>query len=507
VRRGRCARIRRQGVRLAVEIGQSGAGHPESDRVWSIETHGIDPIPDSDRHGRPRELFWIWCAANISILGVTYGAFLVAFYSLNLWQGVLAALIGTILSFFLVGFVSLAGMRGGAPTLVLSRAAFGVIGNAIPTLVSYVSLVGWEIVLVALSSLAAQTVLERLGWVHGDLALGMSFVVAAAATILIGLLGHATIVRIQTWFTWGFAILTVVFMVLVWSEIDFDAVRSLPTGSFWGGFVGGTSIIMAGLGIGWVNAGADYSRYLPKGSSGRSVVGWTVFGASVAPIILIVFGVLLAAANPDLATSSNPVGLLADPLPTWFLVPYMVVAVGGLIGGAVLDIYSSGLNLLTLGLRVPRHQSVAIDGVLMLVGNIYILFFNESFFFPFQGFLITLGVLLAAWSAVFLTDMALYRRREGYREAELYSTGGRYGAWNLAGVVSFAVAGFVGLGLVTSSAWVFSWAGYLLRWFGWEDTAFASSSLGLLLAFVIAGALYAVISQATAGGRALDARG
>jgi nucleobase:cation symporter-1, NCS1 family len=492
-------------MQLAVEIGKTDAGHPQSDRVWSIETHGINPIPDSDRHGRPRELFWIWCAANISILGVTYGAFLVAFYSLNLWQGILAALIGTIVSFFLVGFVSLAGKRGGAPTLVLSRAAFGVVGNAIPTLVSYISLVGWEIVLVALSALAAQTVLERLGWVHGDLALVISFLVAAASTILIGLLGHATIVRMQTWFTWGFAILTIVFIVLVWSEIDFDAVGSLPTGSFWNGLVGGTSIIMAGLGIGWVNAGADYSRYLPKGSRGSSVVGWTVFGASVAPIILIVLGVLLAAANPDLATSSNPIGLLADPLPTWFLVPYMVVAVGGLIAGAVLDIYSSGLNLLTLGLRVPRYQSVAIDGVLMLIGNIYILFFNESFFFPFQGFLITLGVLLAAWSAVFLMDMALYRR-QGYGEADLYTAGGRYAAWNPAGVVSFAVAGFIGLGLVTSSAWIFSWAGYLLRWFGWENTAFASSSLGLLLAFAIAGALYVVLSKTTAGGHAPVAR-
>lgn len=482
---------------MGVGAPEHTTGQPESDRVWSIETHGIDPIPDSDRHGKPRELFWIWCAANIGILGVTYGAFLVAFYSLNLWQGVLAAVIGTILSFFLVGAVSLAGKLGGAPTLVLSRAAFGVAGNALPTLVSYVSLVGWEIVLVALSTFAAQTVLERLGWLHGDIALLISFVVIAAATIVIGLLGHATIVRIQTWFTWAFAVLTVIFMMLAWSEIDFDAVSALPTGPFWGGFVGGMSIIMAGLGIGWVNAAADYSRYLPRAVSSRAVVGWTVLGASVAPIVLIVFGVLLAADNPDLATSANPVGLLAEPLPTWFLVPYMLVAVGGLVAGALLDIYSSGLNLLTLGLRVPRYQSVAIDGVLMVLGNIYILFFNESFFLPFQGFLITLGVLLASWSAIFLVDMLLYRLREGYAERELYSSSGRYGAWNRAGVASFLVAVFIGLGLVTSGAWVFSWAGYLLRWFGWEETAFGSSSLGLLISFVVAGVLYAVLSRST----------
>ena len=482
---------------MDVEVGQRPGSQPESDRVWSIETHGIDPIPDGDRHGKPLELFWIWCAANIAILGMTYGAYLMTFYGLNLWQGILAAVVGTIVSFLLVGFVSLAGKLGSAPTLVLSRASFGVLGNALPTLVSYISLVGWETILVAVSTFAAQAILERLGWLHGDAALAISFVVIAGVTIAIGLLGHATIVRIQTWFTWAFAALTVVFMGLVWSDIDWDTVSSLPTAPFWGGLVGGTSIIMAGLGIGWVNASADYSRYLPRSASSRGVVWWTTFGASIAPIILIVFGVLLAADNPDIANSLNPLAVLARPLSTWFLVPYLIVAVGGLIAGALLDIYSSGLNLLTLGLRIPRYQSVAIDGVLMVIGNIYILFFAPDFFTPFQGFLITLGVLLAAWAAIFLTDMALYRRRTGYSERDLYSSAGIYGAVNPAGVISFLVASFVGLGLVMSSAWIVKWVGYLLRWFGWEDTALAGSSIGLFVGFFLAGALYAVISPFT----------
>ncbi len=479
---------------MSIEAGDRPAGQPESDRVWSIETHGIDPIPESDRHGTPKELFWIWCAANIAVLGITYGAFLVTWYSLNLWQGILAAVIGTIVSFVLVGYVSLAGKLGSAPTLVLSRASFGVTGNAIPTLVSYISLVGWETILVAVSTFAAQTVLERLGWLHGDVALAISFAVIAAATIVIGLLGHATILRIQMWFTWAFAVLTVVFMALVWSDIDWHRVSTLPRGSLVQ-FVGGMSVIMAGLGIGWVNAGADYSRYLPRSADSRAVVWWTTFGASIAPVILIVFGVLLAADNPDLANSTNPIGVLAKPLPTWFLVPYMVTAVGGLVAGALLDIYSSGLNLLTLGVKIPRYQSVAIDGVLMLIGNIYILFIAPDFFGPFQGFLLTLGVLLAAWAAIFLADMWLYRRHAGYDEHELYSSGGKYGAANKAGVISFLVAAGIGLGLVKSSAAVFKWAGYLLGPVGGKDGTVANSSIGLLIAFVVAGVLYAVLSK------------
>src|SRR2546421_6167480 len=241
---------------MSTEVMGRGGQQPESDRVWSIETNGINPIPESERHGKPLELFWIWCAANIGILGVTYGAFLVVYYSLNFWQSVLAAVIGTVLSFILVGYISLAGKPGSAPTLVLSRAAFGVAGNAIPTLISSASLVGWETILVALASLGVNGILHRLGWGGGKATLAVSFVVVAAATIAIGLLGHATIVKIQTWFTWTFAVLTIFFIGLEFSKVEWHKVASLPTGSFWGGVIGGTSIIMAGLGVVWGNAAA-----------------------------------------------------------------------------------------------------------------------------------------------------------------------------------------------------------------------------------------------------------
>jgi nucleobase:cation symporter-1, NCS1 family len=474
---------------------------PASDKVWSIETNGINPIPESERHGKPFDMFWIWCAANIGILGISYGTYLVSFYSLNFPQSIAAGILGTVISFLLVGGISLAGMLGSAPTLVLSRAAFGVVGNALTTAISYISLVGWETVLVALATFAAEAVLDRLGVPPGKPTLAISFVVIAAVTIAIGLLGHATILRIATWFTWAFAVLTVLFVILEWSHLDWSKVSSLPSGTGLN-FIGGMSVIMAGLGIGWVNAGADYSRYLPRSSNRSAIVGWTTFGASIAPILLIIFGALLAANHPDLASSANPIGDLGQDMPTWFLVPYLLAAVGGLVAGAMLDIYSSGLNLLTLGVKLPRYQSVVIDGTLMVIGNIYILFIAQDFIGPFIGFLVTLGVLLAAWSAIFLVDMLLYRRKSGYDEKELYSPAGKYGAVNWAGVGSFLVAAFVGLGLVTSTASVFSWTGYLIDPLfpgSKADSAsvaaqVAGSSIGLLIAFVLAGLLYAILS-------------
>ena len=460
--------------------------------MWSVEANGINVVPNEERSARPRQLFFIWCAANIGLLGLAYGAYLVAFYGLNLWQAVLAGALGSTLSFLLVGFIALAGTKGGAPTMTLSRAAFGVEGNKLPAFVSWISLVGWETILVSLATLSAGTILHRLGLGDGKPQLAVAFAVVAAATIAIAMLGYDTILAVQRWFTWTFAVLTLVYFVVAAHTIDLHRATSLPSGDP-AGFVSGVSIVMAGLGLGWVNAGADYSRYLPRTTRPRAVVGWTTFGASIAPIVLIAFGVLVAASNKDLASAANPISALADPLPVWFLVPYLVAGVGGLIAGAVMDIYSSGLNLLALGVRLPRHKSVLIDGVVMVAGSIYIVFFSRGFFAPFQGFLITLGVALAAWSAIFLADLGLYRR-DGYDEAELYDAHGRHGAVNVAGVTSFVLGTGVGLGLVTSTSPAFSWAGYLLGAVGGRTGTIGSGSLGLFIGFAVAGVLYAALS-------------
>ena len=136
--------------------------------------------------------------------------------------------------------------------------------------------------------------------------------------------------------------------------------------------------------------------------------------------MLLVFGLLLAGSSAELseAIAADPIGALTTVLPTWFLVPFALVAVLGLVGGAVLDIYSSGLALLSAGLRVPRYVAAGIDGVLMILGAIYVVFFATDFLGPFQGFLITLGVPIAAWCGIFVAEVAL--RRRDYAEADLY---------------------------------------------------------------------------------------
>jgi nucleobase:cation symporter-1, NCS1 family len=451
-----------------------------------VEQNGINVISEAERKGSPRDLFWPWFGANVSVLAISYGSFVVGF-GVSFWQATIAAVVGIVLSFALCGVVALAGKRGSAPTMVLSRAAFGVTGNALPTFLSWVLLVGWETVLVSLSSLATATVFEELGWGGGDATKVLGFVVTAVLVVTAGILGFDVIMRLQTWITIATIVLTVGFIALTLDEVDWDKVSSAPSGSTQA-FIGALALVATGFGVGWANAAADYSRYLPRASSGRGVFGWTTFGGAAAPVVLTVFGIMLALSSSKLsdAIAIDPIGALTTLLPTWYLVPFIVVAVLGLVGGAVLDIYSSGLALLTLGIKVRRPVAAAIDGVIMCIGAIYAVFIADNFIGPFTGFLITVGVPIAAWAGVFVAD--LLQRHQPYADEELYDPRGRYGAIHWPGVILVVVGTFVGWGLVTNTfaSWL-DWQGYLLDplGLGGKDGEWAYANLGVFVAFAI----------------------
>jgi purine-cytosine permease-like protein len=451
-----------------------------------IEANGINVIDDAERKGTPRQLFWPWFAANVSILGLSYGSFALGF-GVSFWQALVAGLIGILVSFLFCGFIAVAGKRGSAPTMALSRAAFGVRGNRLPSFISWLLTVGWETALTVLATLATATVFDTLGWGGGTATKVVALLVVAALTIVAGVAGFDLIMRLQTVITVVTAVLTIGYVALVADKIHWSTVSALPSGSAQQ-FIGTLVFFMTGFGLGWVNAAADYSRYLPRGSSGPAVIGWTAFGSSLAPVVLLVFGLLLAGSSADLssAIAADPIGALATELPTWFLVPFVVVAVLGLVGGAVLDIYSSGLALLGVGLRVPRFVAALIDGVIMVAGTSYVVFVADNFLGQFIGFLVTLGVPIAAWCGVMLADIAL--RRRDYADADLYRPSGRYGDVRALPIALVLVSTGIGWGLVTnaSASWL-KWQGYLLSPFGLggKTGAWAGANLGVLVALAI----------------------
>jgi len=386
-----------------------------------VELNSINFINKSERSGTARSLFWPWAAANVSFLALSYGSFFLGF-GISFWQATAAAI--------------------------------------------------------------SETVFTRVGNIDPDLSKVFGFLLAGGLTIIGGVLGFKVIMKIQFFLTITTIALTVGYILLTIDSVNWAKVSSLPSGST-AGFIGALIFAITGIGLGWVGCAADYSRYLPRTVSGKAVVGWTIFGASIVPIVLVIYGSLLAASSDQLnqQVASDPIGALTTLLPTWYLIPFAFVAILGLIGGAILDLYSSGLTLVSIGLPVKRYVAASIDGLIMTIGTIYLVWFASDFFVPFQGFLITLGVPVAVWSGLFVADVLL---RKNYAEDELFDANGRYGAYNFKSIGLIVFGTVVGWGLVTNSlaSWL-SWQGYLLGSIGGKEGQWAYANLGVIAALLI----------------------
>lgn len=461
----------------------------ETTRRLGVEQTGIEIIDEADRTAQPRDLFWPWFAANVSVFGLSYASF-VLYFGISFWQSVFVSVIGIVVSFLLCGVIAIAGKRGSAPTMILSRAAFGVQGQKVPGVISWLVSIGWETFLAILAVLATSTIFTRLGWGGGTGTKVVATVVVAALIVSASVAGYHIIMKMQSVLTWITGIVTVLYMAFTIDDINWSAVQDIPAGSTQS-VIGALVMVMTGFGLGWINIAADWSRYQKRTASGPSIVAWNAFGGALAPVILVVFGLALAGSSTDIldGVAGDPIGTLATLLPTWALVPFLLAAILSLVSGAVLGIYSSGLTLLSLGVKLKRPQAAGVDGVLLTLGTIYVVFFADSFINPFQSFLITLGVPLAAWAGIMISDLVL--RKRDYDDAALFDEQGRYGAFDWVSIGTMVAASVIGWGLVINAfsdvaSWN-NWQGYLLGplGLGGRDGAWAFANLGVLAALLI----------------------
>lgn len=442
-----------------------------SKNTWEVENIGIDIVPAAERTGRPIQLFWIWSAANIGILGVVYGAIIVSF-GLSFIQSILAALIG-IASFILVGLTSFAGQKGHTTTLTLSRAIFGIKGNVAPTVFSWINLMGWESVNIITGTMTLAALFQAIGFELSFMSTAVSLILFGSLTVVVSLLGQKTVMWLQSWCTKIFGTFTLVVVLYIIFKTNWSAVFNLPHGDWLTGFLPAVSIIAAGTGISWAIAGADYSRYQADTTSQSSLFFAVVGGASLPLFLLIFAGILLSVQLPDLASSANPIALIGAELPSWMAIPYLLAATAGIVTIAVLSLYSASLNLLTIGIQVKQSIAVSIDAVVVLGIAIYVLFISGDFLDPFMSFLIFCGVFLASWEAIFILDYFMLRKGAGYRTEELY--GKNVNAINYAAIICWLIGSVCGL-LVSKTGFI---DGPLAK------GIFADSSLGLFVSFFV----------------------
>lgn len=476
-------------LRGFLRIGDDSGG------VGVIETRGLDPVPDQERYARPTSTLWTWTGANIGVLGITVGAVLVATLGLNWWQAIIAALLGAAGSYLFVGLVGMAGPLGGAPSMALSRAVFGVRGNLGPAVVSWIVLIGAETMMCATATSALMSILGIAGLPTGPVLSAIAVVLLVAGAAVLALFGHATIVWLQKWMSWIFGGLTLILLGYLLTGVDWTAVTSTP-GADLAAVASGIGYVAVGSGIMRLATGPDYSRYLPDTPGmGRSVLAFTVIGATVPLTLLISVGSLLAASG-RFADGGDAVGVLGSVLPEWLLIPYLLVVMVSLLTAADLTMYSASFSLQASGAKVSRRTAVIINAALIAVAGLLVAVFAQNLFAVFTMFISVLAVPLTAWAGVFLIDL-LGRSAydpEGLLDATPESPYWFKGGFHWPAAVAWVVAIVLGLLCVRAQAGDAVWfAGPL------ADTWVGRNQLGWLVAGVSASAIYWILEPITDG--------
>ena len=455
----------------------------------AMETRGLEPVPDAERTGRVRELFPTWVAANISVLLLTMGAGLIVFNGLNFWQVLTVAIAAPVLSYGIVGLISIAGKRGGAPGMALSRAVFGQRGNLFPGALIWVARWGWETINAVTGAYAVLTVLDLLFGVKSNtLLIVVTLLLFVTCTFLVSGLGINALRVCSKWSTYLFGAFSVLVLVYLVANTDWSAVFDKPAGST-AMLVAGIGTIAAG-GISWVPSGPDFTRYLPRTASSKAMVGSTVGGAGIVVLPMVLMGAVMAVSTPDLASAQDPVSFIGELLPMWISVPYLVIALLGMLLINSMSMYSAGFTAQTLGIKVSRAAAVSVNAVISLVFGFLLMVVATSFIGSFISFLTLLAVAFSAWIGVFGVDML---RRTSYDAVALMDTTRTSAYWYRGGfawqaMTAWAVALLVGL-LFTKVDW---FSGPLASsWIG-------ENGLGWAATIVVAGVLYAVLPRTPA---------
>jgi NCS1 nucleoside transporter family len=447
---------------------------PDADRdygakVTAVEPGGAEFIPLNERHGKPIQLLWTWTSPNMEFATVFVGVIGVLFFGLTFWQAVAAIAIGSALGAVAHAVLSSWGPKSGFCQMVLSRRAFGFIGNMLPAgLNSLAAGLGWF----AVNSVSGALALAALSGMNGYLCL----IIVVALMLAIAYFGHNLI---QLFERYAFPLLAVIFVVgaiLILAKAQPSAPAEPVPGGFWIA-LGATF----GYAAGWNPYASDYTRYLAPGT-GKAAGIWAAIGMFVSCTILESVGAAavtaVGAADWNFA---NPVDSYTSLLPTWLGKLTLLAICLGAIAANALNVYSSSLSFTAMGLKLPTDRARAGVAVLMGLGGFIIAAVGLNNISAYENFLLVIAYWVGPWLGVVFADRLLARAKEG----ELYYVDVAYRNW--AGPVAM-LAGSV------LSIWLFS---NQAKYVGVVPSAVPSvGDLTFEAGFILSFALYAVLRPA-----------
>jgi purine-cytosine permease-like protein len=456
----------------------------------------LESAPKVSRRSRASSQFWAWLGLSGSVLPLGL-AWFVSTIGISFSQAVVAIFLGTLASAFVISVGALAGKRSGLPTLLLSRAAFGVHANAAPASVLTVVRFFWSAAIVAaLVTLSSDFFgVKSLAEYSADTNIYLyvaSFVIIAAA-ITLAIFGGRVLFRAQQAVGLLGVAAAITLIAVTANSFSIQDLLAQPSTS-WVQAFGVAVLTFSIFGLAWTSAGADFARKLSISARGAAIVGWGILALVVVPTVVASYGLALlgsakletpAATNSDFPLG-NLLGDFAALVSPWL--GYVLLASAAVSGIVVLamSIYTANLSLHALGAKLKPAVAAPIIGVVVAaIGAAGVYYISDLWRFM-ADYALVASVPVAAWSGIFISDILI--RRIAYHEISLSRGYGFYKSINYVNLIGWLLATALGFGFTYINQTGFAWTGFiadqLVNQEFWSTTSF-----GIVIAFAFASLL------------------
>lgn len=459
------------------------------DEVGRIETRGVDFVPPEDRHSKPRDVAAVWFGANMCFGTIVLGALPILF-GLGWWGAFWAITVGTLLGTVFFGPMGLLGPRTGTNSAVSSGAFFGVVGRLVGSCVVLFIAIGFYALAVWTGGQAVVAGAHRLfGLPEGNLQFAVAYGLIGAITVVLALIGHATLVASQKVLAPVVAVLLLVGVIIELPDFDPGyAGGAYLLGSFWPTWIL-AMVTSASLALSYGPFANDYARYLPASASRRGA-RWAsagiFFGCWFALLFAAFFTSMMAPGTVDFVVG------VVDVSPTWYAVPIVAIGLLGGFGQGSLALYGTGLDTSSLIPRLSRVKATLLVSVVG-VGLVYLGALVWDALSLVTAFTVLLTVITAPWLVINVTGHLALRGRYVPEDLQVFNvgeTGGAYwftGGWNFYALAAWIPSVVLGLLFANTPPLVVGpWAGVA----GGIDLSFLSAAL---VALVVYGAFILLI--------------
>src|SRR2546425_805084 len=180
----------------------------------------IRPIPTAERRLSAIDLAVLWGDLGVGLLVLAAGALLVP--GLGAREALLATIVGSIIGCTLLGVAAHIAADAGVPTMVLTRAALGLRGSALPTVLNVVQLVGWTSFEILVMAQFADRIAQHAGL--PSLFPMWAFLIAGLCALM-ALGGPLVLVRqwLEKFGVWAMLATTIVLFALLATRFDLGA--------------------------------------------------------------------------------------------------------------------------------------------------------------------------------------------------------------------------------------------------------------------------------------------